>query len=139
MVASRRMAGRGHAGGGAHAIGFHLQALNSPQRSMPWSEIARPWLAARGDDRAARTFRSTVLGETWQEAGGAPDRQRLHDSQEDWPAGGVPAGGLRLTAGVDVQRDLLEAGLFSAWGTGSPILEKAPPIPPCGACTVKPP
>jgi phage terminase large subunit GpA-like protein len=98
-----------------HAIGFHISALYSPPGWMPWSEIARLWLAAQGDDRAIKTFRNTVLGETWQEAGEAPDWQRLYDRREQWPAGTVPIGGLLLTAGVDVQRDRLEASLW-AWG-----------------------
>ncbi len=98
-----------------HAIGFHILALYSPPGWMPWSEIARLWLAAQGDDRAIKTFRNTVLGETWQEAGEAPDWQRLYDRREHWPAGKVPAGGLLLTAGVDVQRDRLEASIW-AWG-----------------------
>nr|WP_245584055.1 phage terminase large subunit family protein [Rubritepida flocculans] len=98
-----------------HAIGFHISALYSPPGWMPWSEIARLWLAAQGDDRTIKTFRNTVLGETWQEAGEAPDWQRLYDRREQWPAGTVPMGGLLLTAGVDVQRDRLECSLW-AWG-----------------------
>jgi phage terminase large subunit GpA-like protein len=82
---------------------------------MPWSEIARLWLAAQGDDRAIKTFRNTVLGETWQEPGEAPDWQRLYDRREAWPAGTVPMDGLLVTAGVDVQRDRLEASIW-AWG-----------------------
>ncbi|GIX11631.1 phage terminase large subunit family protein [Elioraea sp.] len=100
-----------------HAIGFHISALYSPPGWMPWSEIARLWLAAQGDDRAIKTFRNTVLGETWQEAGEAPDWQRLYDRREHWPPGTVPMGGLLLTAGVDVQRDRLEASVW-AWGRG---------------------
>nr|WP_188901451.1 terminase gpA endonuclease subunit [Caldovatus sediminis] len=98
-----------------HAIGFHISALYSPPGWMPWSEIARLWLAAQGDDRAIKTFRNTVLGETWQEAGEAPDWRRLYDRREHWPVGSVPADGLLLTAGVDVQRDRLEASIW-AWG-----------------------
>jgi phage terminase large subunit GpA-like protein len=97
------------------AIGFHISALYSPPGWLSWAEIARLWRKAQGDDRAIKTFRNTVLGETWQEAGEAPDWQRLYDRREHWPAGTVPMGGLLLTAGVDVQRDRLEASVW-AWG-----------------------
>jgi phage terminase large subunit GpA-like protein len=98
-----------------HAIGFHISALYSPVGWFSWEQVAREWEAAQGDDRAIKTFRNTVLGETWQESGEAPDWQRLYDRREDWPPGTVPLGGLMLTAGVDVQRDRLEASLW-AWG-----------------------
>ena len=97
------------------AIGFHISALYSPPGWLSWAEIARLWLKAQGDDRAIKTFKNTVLGEAWQEAGEAPDWQRLYDRREHWPAGTVPMGGMLLTAGVDVQRDRLEASIW-AWG-----------------------
>ena len=98
-----------------HAIGFHISALYSPVGWFAWSQAVRDWEAAQGDDRAIKTFRNTVLGETWQESGEAPDWQRLYDRREEWPPGTVPEGALLLTAGVDVQRDRLEA---SIWGWG---------------------
>jgi len=98
-----------------HAVGFHISALYSPVGWMSWGQVARDWEAAQGDDRAIKTFRNTVLGETWQESGEAPDWQRLYDRREEWEPGTVAEGGLLLTAGVDVQRDRLEASLW-AWG-----------------------
>jgi phage terminase large subunit GpA-like protein len=98
-----------------HAIGFHLSALYSPVGWFAWAQVARDWEAAQGDERALKTFRNTVLGETWQEAGDAPDWQRLYDRREVWEPGTVPADGLFLTAGIDVQRDRLEASVW-AWG-----------------------
>jgi phage terminase large subunit GpA-like protein len=62
-------------------------------------------------------FRNTVLGETWVETGEAPDWHRLADRREEWPAGTVPAGGLFLTAGADVQKDRIEVDIW-AWGRG---------------------
>src|SRR3712207_4616895 len=50
-----------------HAVGFHLSALCSPVGWLSWGQVARDWEAARGDERALKTFRNTVLGETWQE------------------------------------------------------------------------
>ena len=97
-----------------HAIGFHISALYSPVGWFSWSQAVRDWEAAQGDDRAIKTFRNTVLGETWQESGEAPDWQRLYDRREEWAPGTVAAEGLLLTAGVDVQRDRLEASIW-AW------------------------
>lgn len=45
----------------------------------------------------------------------APDWERLYERREAYPVGIVPAGGLFLTAGVDVQRDRLECEVV-AWG-----------------------
>jgi phage terminase large subunit GpA-like protein len=64
-----------------------------------------------------RAFRNTILGETWMETGEAPDWQRLADRREAWKPGTVPAGGLFLTAGADVQRDRIEVDVW-AWGRG---------------------
>jgi len=99
----------------AQTVGFHLSALYSPVGMLSWVEIAADWESAQGDDRAIKTFKNTVLGETWQERGDAPDWQRLYDRREDWPRGTVPAGGLFLTCGADVQRDRIEASVW-AWG-----------------------
>ena len=51
------------------------------------------------------------------ESGEAPDWQRLYDRRESWKAGMVPAGGLFLTAGADVQKDRIEIDVW-AWGRG---------------------
>ncbi len=98
-------------------IGFHLSALYSPVGWLSWEAIARAWIAAQGSDEAIRAFRNTILGETWVESGEAPDWQRLYDRRERWPAGTVPAGGLFLTAGADIQKDRIEVDVW-AWGRG---------------------
>ena len=61
-----------------------------------------------------RAFRNTVLGETWMETGEAPDWQRLAERREAWAPGTVPAHGLFLTAGADVQKDRIEIDVW-AW------------------------
>ena len=68
-------------------------------------------------DEAKRSFINTVLGETWAETGEAPDWQRLYERREDFRRGTVPAGGLFLTAGADVQKDRIEVSIW-AWGRG---------------------
>ena len=97
-------------------IGFHISALYSPVGWLSWENIARLWEAATTDE-AKRSFKNTVLGETWVETGEAPDWQRLYERREPWQIGTVPPGGLFLTAGADVQKDRIEIDVW-AWGRG---------------------
>ncbi|PQO23370.1 phage tail protein [Rhodobacteraceae bacterium WD3A24] len=102
----------------SRSVGFHLSALYSPVGWLSWADIARNWEMAQGSDDALRAFRNTILGETWYENSDAPDWQRLQDRREPgWKAGTVPAGGLFLTAGADVQKDRVEIDVW-AWGRG---------------------
>ena len=98
-------------------VGYHLSALYSPIGWLSWERIVRAWDAAQGSDEAIKAFRNTILGETWVETGEAPDWQRLYDRRERWISGTVPAGGLFLTAGADVQKDRIEVDVW-AWGRG---------------------
>ncbi|SEL47048.1 phage terminase large subunit family protein [Jannaschia helgolandensis] len=98
-------------------VGYHLSALCSPIGWLSWERIVRAWDAAQGSDEAIKAFRNTILGETWVETGEAPDWQRLYDRRERWTSGMVPAGGLFLTAGADVQKDRIEVDVW-AWGRG---------------------
>lgn len=97
-------------------VGFHLSALYSPVGWMGWQDIARQWEAATTDE-ARRSFRNSVLGETWIENGEAPDWQRLYERRGGCRYGVIPAGGLFLTAGADVQKDRIEVSVW-AWGRG---------------------
>jgi phage terminase large subunit GpA-like protein len=101
----------------AGTIGFHLSALYSPVGWFSWIDIARMWEAAQATDEAKRSFKNSVLGETWIETGEAPDWQRLYDRREPWQIGTVPSAGLFLTAGADVQKDRIEVDVW-AWGRG---------------------
>ena len=98
-------------------VGYHLSALYSPIGWLSWERIVRAWDAAQGSDEAIKAFRNTILGETWVESGEAPDWQRLYDRREAWKPGTVPAAGLFLTAGADVQKDRIEVDVW-AWGRG---------------------
>lgn len=98
-------------------IGFHLSSLYSPLGWKSWAAIARQYEAAAGDEARLRVFTNTVLGETWTEPGDAPEWEVLYGRRGDHPLGTVPAGGLFLTAGVDVQRNRIEVSIW-AWGRG---------------------
>ena len=98
-------------------VGYHLSALYSPMGWLSWARIARAHETARGSDEAMRSFRNTILGETWMESGEAPDWQRLYDRRERWTPGSVPEKALFLTAGADVQKDRIEIDVWG-WGRG---------------------
>ncbi|MGE0108158.1 MAG: phage terminase large subunit family protein [Bdellovibrionales bacterium] len=98
-------------------IGFHLSSLYSPYGWLSWERIARDWEAAQGKDEALKGFKNSVLGETWIESGEAPDWQILSDRCEPYRIGTIPADGLFLTAGADVQKDRIEIDIW-AWGRG---------------------
>jgi phage terminase large subunit GpA-like protein len=83
-------------------IGFHLSALYSRVGWLSWADISRMWEAAQSTDEAKRSFKNSVLGETWVEIGEAPDWQRLYERREAWH---------------DVQKDRIEVDVW-AWGRG---------------------
>jgi phage terminase large subunit GpA-like protein len=96
--------------------GFHLKEIYSSWVRL--EAMVTTFLSARvGGDEAMKTFVNTSLGETWMESGEAPDWRRLSDRRERWTPGTVPAGGLILTAGADVQKDRIEVDVW-AWGRG---------------------
>lgn len=101
--------------------GFHLSSLYSPVGWRSWRDIAAAWESAvnkeSGSASAIKTFKNTELGETWVEEGEAPDWQRLIERREDYKIGTVPASGLLLTGGADIQKDRIEASIW-AFGRG---------------------
>jgi phage terminase large subunit GpA-like protein len=102
-------------GGDPKTAGFHLSSLYSPLGWRSWADIARGWIDAQGSDAAIKAFKNTELGETYVETGDAPDWQRLYERREDYKIGTVPRGGFFVTAGIDVQKDRIEASVW-AWG-----------------------
>jgi phage terminase large subunit GpA-like protein len=93
--------------------GYAINSLYSPMLS--WAAVVEKFEAAQGDQQELKSFTQQYLGRAWREVGDAPDWQRIYDRREHWPAGTVPAGAVLLTAGVDVQRNRLEAHV---WGWG---------------------
>jgi phage terminase large subunit GpA-like protein len=100
-----------------HVIGFHISGLYSPVGWLSWAQIAREWEAAQGNDAAMKTAKNTLLGETWQERGEAPDWKRIYERMKDHALRTVARGALVLTAGADVQHDRIEVDVWG-WGRG---------------------
>lgn len=94
--------------------GFHINELYSPWSSM--AEMAQNFLEAKKSPETLKTFINTSLGETWEEQGERIDETGLLERCEKYPDQ-VPARGLVLTAGVDVQGDRIELEVV-AWGAG---------------------
>jgi phage terminase large subunit GpA-like protein len=92
--------------------GFHLSAMYSPW--TPLADGVRDFIEAKKQPATLRVWINTYLGETWEEEGEQVDGYDLERRSEDW-GDIVPADGLILTAGVDVQDDRLEAEIV-AWG-----------------------
>src|SRR6185312_10572107 len=69
----------------------------------------------QGDPDLLKEFINTVLGETWQAKGDAPEWDQVYRQRDGYRAGSVPKGALVLFGGVDVQKDRLETGI---WGFG---------------------
>ena len=112
-----RGAWRATAKGDGKTAGFHLSSLYSPVGWFSWGEAAKQFEQAQKNSALLQVFVNTVMGETWTLLGEAPDWKRLYERREPYKIGTVPRGGIFLTAGVDVQKDRIEAEIV-AWGRG---------------------
>lgn len=97
--------------------GYHLSAIYAPLGWMSWGDIAKQFVESEKDPDKYRVFVNTVLGETWTQRGEAPEWEHLFRRRDTYAMGTVPAGGMFLTAGVDVQKDRLVYEVV-AWGRG---------------------
>ena len=95
--------------------GYHISSLYSPVGWLSWGQIAQKREAAGKDPEKIQVCTNTVLGLPWAEEGEVPDADRLYERREAYPIGRVPAGGLLLTCGVDVQIRRIECEIV-AWG-----------------------
>ncbi|MCD8139461.1 MAG: phage terminase large subunit family protein [Planctomycetaceae bacterium] len=97
---------------------FHIWTAYSYSANASWGQIAADFLAAsQQGPRFLKTFINTTLGETWQDATDVPDWNALYARREPYARGVVPKQARYVTAGVDVQKDRLEAEVV-AWGPG---------------------
>ena len=95
------------------SAGFHLSSLYSPVGWMSWAEIAQRWEAAQGDQELLKEFVNTVLGETWKDGAEAPRWQDVYARRSEHMTGTVCHAALILFAGVDVQKDRIEVGVWA--------------------------
>ncbi len=91
--------------------GFRASKLASPWESV--AKLAAKFVKAQASQELLKTFINTQLAETWKEKGEAPDWKRLYERREPYKRNIVPAGGLMLTCGVDVQKDRLEVEVLA--------------------------
>ena len=96
----------------AKTAGFAVSGIYSPW--IPLEDAVRDFLEVRKQPATLRVWVNTYLAETWEEDGDQVDDYSLSERAEDW-GDAIPADGLVLTAGVDVQDDRLEAEIV-AWG-----------------------
>ena len=103
--------------------GFHLNELYSPW--VPIAEIVQDWLDAKqsGKPERLKTFVNTTLAELWDDSKESVNPDDLLARREEYTSDELPGmshgnlGPLVITAGVDVQDDRLELGVY-AWGLG---------------------
>lgn len=89
---------------------YHVGGLLSPD--VTHAELARKWLAAETDEQRKAVV-NTDIGLPWRVRGDAPEWQRLYERREDLDPAVVPMPVEMVTAGVDVQKDRIEARV---WG-----------------------
>lgn len=107
---------RATATGDGRTAGFHLSSLYSPLGWKSWADIVAEFLAAKNDPPRLKEWVNTVLGETWEEEYSAKiGAEALQERCEEYRLTTVPAGGLLLFAGVDVQDNRL-AVVVRAYG-----------------------
>jgi phage terminase large subunit GpA-like protein len=94
---------------------FHIWTAYSLSPNATWAQIAKEFLDAKNDPLKLKTFVNTVLGETWQERGDAPEWERLYNRRETYKICSVPDATVVITAGVDVQKDRFYYEVV-AWG-----------------------
>lgn len=82
-----------------------------------FEQIARDWLAAKGDPPKEQTFMNDVVGRAYRVLGEAPPWEDIRDraSESDYARGTIPAGYPLLSCGVDCQGDRVEWQVV-AWG-----------------------
>ena len=99
---------------------FHINELYSPFPGSRLERLVERFLEAQhkldqGDDTDMIVFTNSCLGLPYEYKSDAPALGALQERAEDYAENTVPAGGLILTAGVDVQHNRI-AVIIRAWG-----------------------
>ncbi|WP_269497255.1 phage terminase large subunit family protein [Castellaniella sp. S9] len=94
--------------------GYHINALYAPVGlGTSWRDIAQKWIDSQGDTSELKAFVNTYLGETWAEQGDSIEDISLISRLEPYEPHALPY--RLITAGVDVQKNRLEASIVG-WG-----------------------
>ena len=101
--------------------GYKIPSLLSPLGWVSWTDIAEEFLKAtdkarKGDKRGLKKFINTRLAEAFEEQGTQVELEYLEKRREYYEAD-VPDGVLVLVAGVDTQKDRIEAQVIG-FGAG---------------------
>lgn len=113
LARGRWIAGRPHI---TRHRGYHINALYAPVGlGLNWKDVAQKWLDSQGDTAELKAFYNTYLGEVYREPGDSIEDIPLINRLENYQRKDIPAA--LITAGVDVQKDRLEATIV-AWGKG---------------------
>jgi phage terminase large subunit GpA-like protein len=106
----------------AERISFHLWAVYAPLTS--WGRLAGDYASAKGDQAKERTFLNDGVGLPAKTTGEAPSYELLQSRGDasEFRRGIVAAGYYYLFAGVDIQLDRVEIGI---WAFG-PELRRQP-------------
>jgi phage terminase large subunit GpA-like protein len=95
--------------------GFHMNSMAS--YSVSWQELQEHFYKAIEEGpESIQTFVNTELAELWESAGERLDEDKLKERRHYYDCD-VPDGVVWITAGVDVQKDRLEAEIVG-WGVG---------------------
>ncbi|WP_205611411.1 terminase gpA endonuclease subunit [Burkholderia sp. Nafp2/4-1b] len=115
--------GRWMATAAFHGVaGFRLNELVSPFPGSRMSELVKKWLTAEralraGDDTKMRAFVNNSMGRPYKYKTDLPELDVLAERALPYTAFTIPAGGLLLTLGVDIQHNRI-AIVLRAWGRG---------------------
>jgi phage terminase large subunit GpA-like protein len=94
--------------------GYHINALYAPiGLGLGWKKVAQKWLDSQNDSSELKAFVNTYLGEVYREEGDSIENISLLSRLEEYAAPAI----LFISAGVDVQKDRLEASIVG-WGMG---------------------
>lgn len=99
---------------------FTASAMYAPYGWVSWKQLRKDYKEAQhaldgGDDELMKVFYNTRLALTWARRKIVTSYDSIQDRAEEYKLGTVPAGGIVLTAAVDVQEDRLEYAAY-AWG-----------------------